>query len=157
MFSPEEFPADELYDDLAHMIIGKPADRSLSNHMDLDEYKYALDRLRDRVYFIYPESEGFGVENVLGKMEYLVDKYRVSAFLLDPYNQFDHEETTLRDDLYIGKFMSIFGFVDVTSCNHQHLFFQFSKDEGSKKLSDKIDKFREMVFNHFFGKSRVST
>lgn len=106
VFSPEEFPADEFYDDLAHMIIGKPADRSLSNHMDLDEYKYALDRLRDRVYFIYPESEGFGVENVLGKMEYLVDKYGVSAFLLDPYNQFDHEETTLRDDLYIGKFMS---------------------------------------------------
>lgn len=106
VFSPEEFPADEFYDDLAHMIIGKPADRSLSNHMSLDEYKYALELLRGRFFFIYPEAEGFGVDSILGKMEFLIARHGVSSFLLDPYNQFDHEETTLRDDLYIGKFMS---------------------------------------------------
>lgn len=105
VFSPEEFPADEFYDDLIHMLIGKSTDRYDKHIMSKAEYDEAIDIIKKKFFYVYPEN-GFSWESVEKKMLYLVRKYGVKRIILDPYNQFDHHQGNSREDLYISKFMA---------------------------------------------------
>jgi twinkle protein len=105
VYSPEEFPAEEFFDDLIHMLIGKSTDRVHSNYMSRAEYEAALDIVKNQFFYVYPEKD-YTWASVEEKMTYLIRKHGVKAVLLDPYNQFDHQQGTSREDLYISKFMA---------------------------------------------------
>jgi len=105
VFSPEEFPADEFYDDLIHMLIGKSTDKWDKNTMGRFEYESAMDVVKKNFFYVYPEKD-FSWESIEKKMLYLVRKQGLKAIILDPYNQFDHQQGISREDLYISKFMA---------------------------------------------------
>lgn len=105
VFSPEEFPADEFYDDLIHMLIGKSTDRFDKHVMERAEYDEAIEIIKKKFFYVYPEN-GFSWDSIEKKMVYLVRKYGVKRVILDPYNQFDHHQGNSREDLYISKFMA---------------------------------------------------
>ena len=105
VFSPEDFPADEFYDDLIHMYVGKSTDRFDYHVMERAEYNDAIEVIKKKFFYVYPEKD-FTWESVEKKMIYLIRKHGVKAIILDPYNQFDHNQGTQREDLYISKFMA---------------------------------------------------
>jgi twinkle protein len=105
VFSPEDFPADEFYDDLIHMYVGKSTDRYDYHVMERAEYNDAIEIIKKKFFYVYPEKD-FTWESVEKKMIYLIRKHGVKAIILDPYNQFDHNQGTQREDLYISKFMA---------------------------------------------------
>lgn len=105
VFSPEEFPPDEFYDDLIHMYIGKSTDKYDKHLMSKYEYESAIDRIKKHFFYVYPEKD-FSWETVEKKLTYLVRKFGLKAVILDPYNQFDHNQGNQREDLYISKFMA---------------------------------------------------
>ena len=56
VFSPEEFPADEFYDDLIHTLIGKSTDRYDKHIMSRAEYDEAIDIIKKKFFYVYPEN-----------------------------------------------------------------------------------------------------
>jgi twinkle protein len=105
VFSPEDFPADEFYDDLIHMLVGKSTDTYDKHVMDRAEYNDAIDVIKKKFFYVYPEKD-FTWESIENKMLYLVRKEGIKSIILDPYNQFDHQMDKTREDLYISKFMA---------------------------------------------------
>ena len=105
VFSPEDFPADEFYDDLIHMFVGKSTDTYDKHVMDKAEYNDAIDIIKNKFFYVYPEKD-FTWKSIEEKMLYLVRKQGIKSIILDPYNQFDHNIGNSREDLYISKFMA---------------------------------------------------
>ena len=105
VFSPEEYPPDEFYDDLIHTYIGKSTDRQYGNVMSETEYIRGQEFTNNHFFYVYPE-DNFSWEEVARKMDYLVMRYGIRTLLLDPFNQFDHHQEGMMIDMYISKFMS---------------------------------------------------
>jgi len=104
VFSPEEFPADEFYDDLIHSYIGKATDNYYHNVMNRSEYNKGIEFVKKHFFYVYPEQD-FSWEAIEKKMIYLIRRYGVRRILLDPYNQFDHTQGNMQIDQYVSKFM----------------------------------------------------
>lgn len=106
VFSPEEFPADEFYDDLIHSYIGKSTDSFFKNVMNRSEYMSGIDFVKKHFQYVYPDKD-HRWETVKEKMLYLVHKFGVKRIVLDPYNQFDHiQQKGQMIDQYVSWFMS---------------------------------------------------
>lgn len=105
VFSPEEFPADEFYDDLIHSFIGKSTDKHYRNVMNKSEYLAGMDFVKKHFFYVYPEKD-FTWESVKNKMIYLIHKHGIKCIILDPYNQFDHIQKNQMIDQYVSWFMS---------------------------------------------------
>lgn len=105
VFSPEEFPADEFYDDLIHSYVGKATDSYFRNVMNKSEYLNGMDFVKKHFFYVYPETD-HRWETVKEKMLYLVHKQGVKRIVFDPYNQFDHLQGNKMIDQYVSWFMS---------------------------------------------------
>lgn len=107
VFSPENMPIDDFYNDLVEMYIGKTSDPHYPHlQMSEAEYKEAIAFI-DKVFFIiYPEDD-FTIETIFAKAQYLVRKQGIRHLIIDPYNTVEHlMRAGERDDLYISRFMS---------------------------------------------------
>lgn len=107
VFSPENTPINDFYDNLIEMYIGKSSDPIFkSNQMSEDEYLQGAEFIKNHFFVIYPE-DNFEFSNVLLKAEYLIRKHGVRGLIIDPYNTIEHKmERGEREDLYISRFMS---------------------------------------------------
>lgn len=105
VFSPEEFPADEFYDDLIHSYIGKSTDKYYRNVMNKSEYLSGMDFVKKHFFYVYPEND-FTWDSIKKKMLYLVRRQGIKRIILDPYNQFDHIQGNRMIDQYVSWFMS---------------------------------------------------
>lgn len=107
VFSPENFPLDEFYNDLIETLIGKSCDPYYSNnYMSEEEYNYGMNFVNDHFFVIYPEKD-FQVETIFEKAKYLVRKKGIRTLVIDPYNMVEHLlKGGEREDLYISKFMT---------------------------------------------------
>lgn len=93
VFSPENFPANDFYDDLVEMYVGKWLDR-----MSKDEYIKACLFLDQHIYYVYP-SDDQDMDSINEKFRHLVLKKGIDGVLLDPYNQLDNQKKPYeRDD-----------------------------------------------------------
>jgi len=108
LFSPENTPIEDLFDDLIHCFVGKSTDKHFNNVMSKSEYIEASKFIKDHFYVIDPgEDENFQLTTILDKFKILIRKYGVRGCLIDPYNQIEHlMEKGQREDLYISKFMT---------------------------------------------------
>lgn len=108
MFSPENTPINDFYDNLIEMYIGKSSDPMYkSNQMSEDEYFKGAEFVKNHFFVIYPE-DNFQFETVIQKAEYLIRKQGVRGLIIDPYNTIEHKmERGEREDLYISRFMSL--------------------------------------------------
>lgn len=106
IFSPENSPVPDFYDDLIHSYIGKSTDNYYHNVMTDDEYKYGASFINEYFYVIDPD-ENYNIDTILEKAKYLIKKKGINSIIIDPYNQIEHQmEKFEREDLYISRFMS---------------------------------------------------
>jgi twinkle protein len=107
MFSPENMPMNDFFNDIIEMYIGKSSDPMYkSNQMVIEEYKEAMDFVNDHFFLIYP-NKNFLLETVLAKAKVLMRQKGIRSLIIDPYNTIQHKlRSGEREDLYISRFMS---------------------------------------------------
>lgn len=97
IFSPENYPATDFYDDLIEMFAGKWLDK-----MSEEEYIEAALFIDKHIFYVYPD-DGHDINSINEKFRYLVLKKGVDGVLIDPYNQLDRTATHFqREDLYLS-------------------------------------------------------
>ncbi len=107
VFSPENFPIDDFYNDIIEMYIGKSCDPHYqNNYMTEEEYKEGLEFVNSNFFLIYPEKD-FKLESIFERVKYLVRKKGIRTLIIDPYNTIEHMmKSGEREDLYISRFMA---------------------------------------------------
>lgn len=107
VFSPENTPVNDFYDNLIEIYIGKSADPIYkANQMEEEVYLEAMDFISSKFFVIYPERD-FGLKTIFEKAKYLIKKKGIRHLIIDPYNTIEHQlKSGEREDLYISRFMS---------------------------------------------------
>lgn len=97
VFSPENYPANDFYDDIVEMFCGK-----WIAEITEEEYVVACHFINDHFYFVYPEDE-HDINSIHEKFRYLVMKKGVDGVMIDPFNQLDKTQRPYeRDDQYLS-------------------------------------------------------
>ena len=97
VFSPENYPANDFYDDLVEMYVGKWLDK-----MNEQEYTDACKFIGDHIFYVYPE-DSHDINSINEKFRYLVMKKGIDGVLVDPFNQLDHNQKAYqREDQYLS-------------------------------------------------------
>ena len=97
IFSPENYPPNDFYDDLVEMYAGKWLDK-----MSVDEYTDACKFISDHIFYVYPENE-HDIASIHDKFRYLILKKGVDGVMIDPFNQLDKTQKAYeRDDQYLS-------------------------------------------------------
>jgi len=98
VFSPENYPANDFYDDLVEMYVGKWLDS-----MSQQEYVDACYFIDKHIFYVYPDDE-HDLSSINEKFRYLVLKKGVDGVLIDPWNQLDHlQKAYQREDQYLSE------------------------------------------------------
>jgi twinkle protein len=107
IFSPENMPMNDFYNDIIEMYIGKSSDPiHKGSQMDIREYEEAIEFVNDHFFLIYP-NKNFLLETILAKAKVLVRQKGIRSLIIDPYNTIQHKlRMGEREDLYISRFMS---------------------------------------------------
>lgn len=97
IFSPENYPATDFYDDLIEMYAGKWLE-----NMSEEDYIQAALFIDQHIFYVYPD-DGHDIHSINEKFRYLVLKKGVDGVLIDPFNQLDRITTQFqREDLYLS-------------------------------------------------------
>lgn len=98
VFSPENYPANDFYDDLVEMYCGRWLD-----NMGESAYTEACAFINNHFFYVYPEDE-HDINSIHEKFRYLVMKKGVNGVLVDPWNQLDHlQKAYQREDQYLSQ------------------------------------------------------
>jgi twinkle protein len=97
IFSPENYPPNDFYDDIVEMYVGK-----WLKDMNVDEYTSACKFISDHIYYVYPENE-HDINSIHEKFRYLILKKGIDGVMIDPFNQLDKTQKAYeRDDQYLS-------------------------------------------------------
>jgi twinkle protein len=97
IFSPENYPANDFYDDIVEMYVGKWLD-----NMTEEEYVNACWFIDKHIFYVYPEDE-HDITSIHEKFRYLILKKGVDGVMIDPFNQLDKTQRPYeRDDQYLS-------------------------------------------------------
>jgi twinkle protein len=100
VFSPENYPANDFYDDLVEMYVGK-----WLQDMNEDEYVEACRFIGDHIFFVYPDND-HDINSVHEKFRHLILKKGLDGVLVDPFNQLDHlQKAYQREDQYLSSIL----------------------------------------------------
>lgn len=98
VFSPENYPANDFYDDLIEMYSGKWVSR-----MSVEEYTAAAEFVGQHIFYVYPDYE-HDLVTIHEKFRYLILKKGIDGVLIDPWNQLDHNNNRYqREDQYLSE------------------------------------------------------
>lgn len=106
VFSPENMPLDEFFNDLIEMYVGKSTDPYYKEfQMTKGEYIEAITFVNKHFFLVYPEND-FKLDTIFEKTKYLIRKQGIEHLIIDPYNTIEHFiKSGEREDLYISRFM----------------------------------------------------
>lgn len=100
IFSPENFPPTDFYDDLIEMYCGKWIGKITE-----EEYTEALSFLNDHFFYVYPE-DSHDLLSIHEKFRYLILKHGIDGVLIDPWNQLDSMQKSMeREDMYLSRML----------------------------------------------------
>lgn len=100
VFCPENYPANDFYDDLVEMYVGK-----WLREMSEQEYVDACKFIGDHIFYVYPE-DSHDINSIHEKFRYLVMKKGIDGVLVDPFNQLDHNQSSYqREDIYLSSIL----------------------------------------------------
>ena len=106
IFSPEQDPPDDFYNDLIHTYIGKSTEPHHDNQMSKEEYRQGMDFVGKHFFYIFPSEESPTPEYINSCFEFVIKKHGVDVVIIDPFNQLDNDwKKHGRDDLYISEFL----------------------------------------------------
>jgi len=107
VFSPENMPINDFFNDIIEMYVGKSSDPFHKNlQMTEEEYKEAMDFVKKHFFIIFPGKD-FELKTIFDRAKYLVKTKGIRSLIIDPYNTVQHRmRSGEREDLYISRFMS---------------------------------------------------
>jgi twinkle protein len=113
VFSPENYPASDFYDDLIHTLTGQSTDKTAPSFSMTDkEYLEALEWVNRHFFFVYPidpetQLPDFRIETIETIFEYLEFTEGVKGCFVDPYIKIRHElQGGEPEHLYASRFMA---------------------------------------------------
>lgn len=103
VFSPENYPADDFYDDLIEMYAGAQVSDHYGHKMTEEQYVEAARFIDQHIVFIYPD-ERHSVKTLHELFENLILEHGIDGVVVDPYNQIEKlgENTTEQE---VAEFM----------------------------------------------------
>jgi twinkle protein len=109
VFSPEQDPPDDFYDDLVQTYIGKNTQPYFNDQMSEQEYIEGMDFVKDHFFYIFPEDNAPNQEYINRRFEEVILKHKVDGCIIDPYNQLDNDIIKFggREDQYLSSFLTI--------------------------------------------------
>lgn len=100
IFSPENFPANDFYDDLIEMYVGK-----WLSDMTEQEYIDACLFIDQHIFYVYPDNE-HDIHSIHEKFRHLILKKGVDGVMVDPFNQLDsNQKAYQREDQYLSEIL----------------------------------------------------
>jgi twinkle protein len=100
IFSPENYPANDFYDDLIEMYVGK-----WLNDMSEQEYVDACLFIDLHFFYVYPDNE-HDINSINEKFRHLILKKGVDGVMIDPFNQLDsNQKAYQREDQYLSEIL----------------------------------------------------
>jgi twinkle protein len=100
IFSPENYPANDFYDDIIEMYAGKWLDK-----MTEKEYVDACWFVDKHIFYVYPEDE-HDINSINERFRHLVLKKGIDGVMVDPFNQLDHlQKPYQREDQYLSEIL----------------------------------------------------
>ena len=110
IFSPEEAPAHEFYNDLVEIYLGCNCTPTNRERPSENIYEKAYDRMTKNVFFIYPNELAPTPEYVKTRFLELKIKEKVEFCIIDPFNQMTNDYGKAgRSDKYLETLLSDFG------------------------------------------------
>ena len=110
IFSPEEAPAHEFYNDLVEIYLGCNCTPLNRNRPSLNVYESAYDRMTKNIFFIYPSELAPTPDYVKTRFLELKIKEKVEFCIIDPFNQMTNDYGKAgRSDKYLETLLSDFG------------------------------------------------
>lgn len=106
VFTPENVPVTDFYDNIIEMLVGKSCDPHYKgNLMTEKEYLSAIDFVDKHFFVVYPEGV-WTLESILDCFKELKDNENVDTVTIDPYNKIFHALSGERGDVYVSNFMT---------------------------------------------------
>lgn len=109
--SPEDFPADEFFDDMIHTLTGKTTDRDYGSErlVSNEDYEKAYELIKDKFTFLYIEPPHNSIRSVLEEFRRICKKEQIDGCIIDPLLKFARpkEMADSRDDIYAAYIGSI--------------------------------------------------
>lgn len=106
IFSPENMPMTDFYNDIIEMYIGKTVNNKFNHLMSRPELEQGIEFAKKHFYLIYP-TKYFLLETIFDKAKHLVRSKGINGLIIDPYNTVHHKMMNgEREDLYISRFMA---------------------------------------------------
>lgn len=100
IFSPENYPPNDFYDDIIEMYSGKWLDK-----MTEKEYVDACWFIDKHIFYVYPEDE-HDINSINERFRHLVLKKGIDGVLVDPFNQLDSNQKAFqREDQYLSEIL----------------------------------------------------
>jgi twinkle protein len=104
LFTPENIPATDFFDNIIEMLVGKSCDPYYANNLMTEaEYRAGIEFVNEHFYLVYPEGE-WSLDNVLECFDEIITE--VDTVTIDPYNKIHHNLAGERGDVYVSNFMS---------------------------------------------------
>lgn len=107
----EDYPASYFYSDLAQIFMGKQISEKYRNRATKEEYLSALEFIKSRFFYIYPEPDKNGNLPIPTnawineKIKFLKLQYGVNSYIKDPWNKIYHD-IEAREDQYLMRELS---------------------------------------------------
>lgn len=106
IFSPENMPMTDFYNDIIEMYIGKSTNPEYAHQMSLEELNQGMEFAEKHFFLIYP-SKHFLLDTIFDRAKHLVRSKGINSLIIDPYNTVHHKMLSgEREDLYISRFMA---------------------------------------------------
>lgn len=136
--SPEDFPAEEFYDDMIHTLTGQTTDRDYPNVISSSLYEEAYKIIKDLFIFVYMPVNST-IEDTLLEFKHLCKNQKIDACIIDPLLKFKRPLEYERDDLYASYVGGLFvEFSRITNTSAHLVMHQVTPiiDGMSKKYSE---------------------
>ncbi len=110
VFSPEDAPAHEFYNDFVEMYFGKSCIFGFDRPSEI-EYERVYDLITKNIFFIYPKDLAPTPDYIKERFLELIIKEKVEFCMIDPFNQMTNEYSKSggRTDKYLETLLSDFG------------------------------------------------
>lgn len=108
IFSPENQPAEEFYDDFVEILLGDNCKPTNYNRPTRGTYENAYDFVSNHFFNVYPVDNDPTPEYIQERFLELIIKEKIDGVVIDPFNQLhnDYEAKNGRDDRYLSEFLS---------------------------------------------------
>jgi twinkle protein len=103
-FSPENWPVQLHISKLMAKITG-----NWIQNLRPDELDMCATFLDEHFFWVMPEDEEPTLETILTKAEYLIKKYGIRCFVIDPWNTIEFQLNGMTETQYINKALSTLG------------------------------------------------